>query len=158
MQVGESLEGAFQVVKLLSKRPSQWDQCVVNARLKFEKYFKRKVTSILLKIHLICFMYICWKPHNIICMWLHATHFVLMQALQLLHSFPLDTRLKDGSTFSQTIVYYSIYQNNCICIKTVQFFLISFILGLFWQSPKRPPAPFNFDLKDSLWVCSNVTG
>ncbi|KAI4832778.1 hypothetical protein CgunFtcFv8_022186 [Champsocephalus gunnari] len=81
MQVGESLEGAFQVVKLLSKRPSQWDQCVVNARLKFEKYFKRK-------------------------------------ALQLLHSFPLDTRLKDGS--------------------------------LFWQSPKRPPAPFNFDLKDSL--------
>ncbi|KAF3852132.1 hypothetical protein F7725_005487 [Dissostichus mawsoni] len=43
MQVGESLEGAFQVVKLLSKRPSQWDQCVVNARLKFEKYFKRKL-------------------------------------------------------------------------------------------------------------------
>ncbi|KAK5866066.1 hypothetical protein PBY51_020283 [Eleginops maclovinus] len=81
MQMGESLEGAFQVVKLLSKRPSQWDQCIVNARLKFEKYFKRK-------------------------------------ALQLLHSFPLDTRLKDGS--------------------------------LFWQSPKRPPAPFDFDLKDSL--------
>ncbi|XP_070770537.1 ubiquitin-like modifier-activating enzyme 6 [Enoplosus armatus] len=81
MQVGESLEGSFQVIKLLSRRPSQWEQCIALARLKFEKYFKRK-------------------------------------ALQLLHSFPLDTRLKDGS--------------------------------LFWQSPKRPPAPFDFDLKDSL--------
>uniref|UniRef100_A0A8D0AU30 Ubiquitin-like modifier-activating enzyme 6 n=1 Tax=Sander lucioperca TaxID=283035 RepID=A0A8D0AU30_SANLU len=81
MQAGESLEGAFQVIKLLSKRPSQWEHCITIARLKFEKYFKRK-------------------------------------ALQLLHSFPLDTRLKDGS--------------------------------LFWQSPKRPPAPFDFDLNDSL--------
>uniref|UniRef100_A0A3Q3W5P7 Ubiquitin-like modifier-activating enzyme 6 n=1 Tax=Mola mola TaxID=94237 RepID=A0A3Q3W5P7_MOLML len=78
MQSGESLEGSFQVIKLLSRRPSQWEQCITIARLKFEKYFKRK-------------------------------------ALQLLHSFPLDTRLKDG---------------------------------LFWQSPKRPPAPFEFDLKD----------
>lgn len=81
MQAGESLEGSFQVIKLLSKRPSQWEQCITIARLKFEKYFKRK-------------------------------------ALQLLHSFPLDTRLKDGS--------------------------------LFWQSPKRPPAPSDFDLRDSL--------
>ncbi|KAM9856984.1 ubiquitin-like modifier-activating enzyme 6 [Aulostomus maculatus] len=81
MQAGESLEGSFQVIKLLSRRPSQWEQCVTLARLKFEKYFTRK-------------------------------------ALQLLHSFPLDTRLKDGS--------------------------------LFWQSPKRPPAPIEFDLKDPL--------
>uniref|UniRef100_A0A7N6BKS5 E1 ubiquitin-activating enzyme n=1 Tax=Anabas testudineus TaxID=64144 RepID=A0A7N6BKS5_ANATE len=81
LQTGESLEGSFQVIKLLSRRPSQWEQCIGLARLKFEKYFKRK-------------------------------------ALQLLHSFPLDTRLKDGS--------------------------------LFWQSPKRPPAPIDFDLKDSL--------
>lgn len=81
MQAGESLEGSFQVIKLLSRRPSQWKQCIAIARLKFEKYFKRK-------------------------------------ALQLLHSFPLDTRLKDGS--------------------------------LFWQSPKRTPAPLDFDLKDSL--------
>ncbi|XP_074544060.1 ubiquitin-like modifier-activating enzyme 6 [Halichoeres trimaculatus] len=81
MQAGESLEGSFQVVKLLSRRPSQWEQCIAIARLKFEKYFKRK-------------------------------------ALQLLHSFPLDTRLKDGS--------------------------------LFWQSPKRPPAPSDFDLSDPL--------
>lgn len=78
---GESLEGSFQVIKLLSRRPSHWEQCITIARLKFEKYFKRK-------------------------------------AVQLLHSFPLDTRLKDGS--------------------------------LFWQSPKRPPAPTEFDLKDSL--------
>uniref|UniRef100_A0AAX7VEJ0 Ubiquitin-like modifier-activating enzyme 6 n=1 Tax=Astatotilapia calliptera TaxID=8154 RepID=A0AAX7VEJ0_ASTCA len=81
MQAGESLEGSFQVMKLLSRQPTQWEQCVAVARLKFEKYFKRK-------------------------------------ALQLLHSFPLDTRLKDGS--------------------------------LFWQSPKRPPTPLEFDLKDSL--------
>ncbi|XP_076027230.1 ubiquitin-like modifier-activating enzyme 6 [Genypterus blacodes] len=81
IQARENLEGAFQVIKLLSRRPSQWEQCVIIARLKFEKYFKRK-------------------------------------ALQLLHSFPLDTRLKDGS--------------------------------LFWQSPKRPPTPIQFDLKDSL--------
>ncbi|XP_044202747.1 ubiquitin-like modifier-activating enzyme 6 [Thunnus albacares] len=81
MQAGESLEGSFQVIKLLSRWPSQWKHCITVARLKFEKYFTRK-------------------------------------ALQLLHSFPLDTRLKDGS--------------------------------LFWQSPKRPPAPIEFDLKDTL--------
>ncbi|CAL8274326.1 unnamed protein product [Gadus morhua 'NCC'] len=81
MQSRESLEGAFQVIKLLSKRPSQWEHCIILARLKFEKYFKKK-------------------------------------ALQLLHSFPLDTRLKDGS--------------------------------LFWQSPKRPPSPIEFNLKDNL--------
>ncbi|KAM7419181.1 hypothetical protein PAMA_016345 [Pampus argenteus] len=81
MQMGESLEGSFQVIRLLSRRPSQWEQCIAVARLKFEKYFKRK-------------------------------------ALQLLHSFPLDTRLKDGS--------------------------------LFWQSPKRPPAPIEFDFNDTL--------
>lgn len=45
MQRGESLEGSFQVIKLLSKRPSRWEECVTFARLKFEKYFKRKVMS-----------------------------------------------------------------------------------------------------------------
>ncbi|XP_048053522.1 ubiquitin-like modifier-activating enzyme 6 [Megalobrama amblycephala] len=81
MMAGESMEGSFQVIKLLSRRPTQWDHCLSLARLKFDKYFKRK-------------------------------------ALQLLHSFPLDTRLKDGS--------------------------------LFWQSPKRPPSPIEFDLSDPL--------
>ncbi|XP_007423312.1 ubiquitin-like modifier-activating enzyme 6 [Python bivittatus] len=78
---GESLEGSFQVIKCLSRRPRRWSQCVELARLKFEKYFNHK-------------------------------------ALQLLHSFPIDTRLKDGS--------------------------------LFWQSPKRPPFPIQFDFNDSL--------
>uniref|UniRef100_A0AAY5KR40 Ubiquitin-activating enzyme E1 C-terminal domain-containing protein n=1 Tax=Esox lucius TaxID=8010 RepID=A0AAY5KR40_ESOLU len=87
MQRRESLEGAFQVVKLLSRRPSQWEHCITMARLKFDKYFKRK-------------------------------------ALQLLHSFPLDTRLKDGS--------------------------------LFWQSPKRPPSPIEFDLTDRIETDENV--
>ncbi|XP_060103829.1 ubiquitin-like modifier-activating enzyme 6 [Heteronotia binoei] len=62
---GESLEGSFQVIKCLSRRPRNWQQCVELARLKFEKYFNHK-------------------------------------ALQLLHSFPLDTRLKDGSLFWQS--------------------------------------------------------
>ncbi|KAB5518536.1 hypothetical protein PHYPO_G00167190 [Pangasianodon hypophthalmus] len=81
MKAGESMDGAFQVIKVLSRRPTCWEHCLALARLKFDKYFKRK-------------------------------------ALQLLHSFPLDTRLKDGT--------------------------------LFWQSPKRPPSPIEFDLKDQL--------
>ncbi|XP_063314807.1 ubiquitin-like modifier-activating enzyme 6 [Pelobates fuscus] len=62
---GESLEGCFHVVKLLSRKPRNWSHCVELARLKFEKYFSHK-------------------------------------AQQLLHSFPLDTRLKDGSLFWQS--------------------------------------------------------
>ncbi|MBN3315778.1 UBA6 enzyme, partial [Atractosteus spatula] len=81
MKSQETLDGSFQVIKLLSRRPMNWASCVTLARLKFEKYFKRK-------------------------------------AVQLLHSFPLDTKLKDGS--------------------------------LFWQSPKRPPSPIDFDFKDPL--------
>ncbi|XP_029456602.1 ubiquitin-like modifier-activating enzyme 6 [Rhinatrema bivittatum] len=65
IQSGESLEGCFQVIKSLSRRPRTWSQCVELARIKFEKYFNHK-------------------------------------ALQLLHSFPLDTRLKDGSLFWQS--------------------------------------------------------
>uniref|UniRef100_A0A4W4H9B4 E1 ubiquitin-activating enzyme n=1 Tax=Electrophorus electricus TaxID=8005 RepID=A0A4W4H9B4_ELEEL len=62
VSAGESMDGAFQVIKLLSRRPARWEHCLALARLKFDKYFKRK-------------------------------------ALQLLHSFPLDTRLKDGSKY-----------------------------------------------------------
>lgn len=65
IQTGHSLEGCFQVIKLLSRRPRSWSQCVELARLKFEKYFNHK-------------------------------------ALQLLHCFPLDTQLKDGSLFWQS--------------------------------------------------------
>uniref|UniRef100_A0A8C4TI01 E1 ubiquitin-activating enzyme n=1 Tax=Erpetoichthys calabaricus TaxID=27687 RepID=A0A8C4TI01_ERPCA len=42
MKSRESLEGSFQVIKLLSRRPAQWEDCVLLARFKFEKYFKRK--------------------------------------------------------------------------------------------------------------------
>ncbi|XP_063096462.1 ubiquitin-like modifier-activating enzyme 6 isoform X1 [Cavia porcellus] len=65
IQSGQSLEGCFQVIKLLNRRPRNWPQCVELARLKFEKYFSHK-------------------------------------ALQLLHCFPVDTRLKDGSLFWQS--------------------------------------------------------
>uniref|UniRef100_A0A8C4MSW0 E1 ubiquitin-activating enzyme n=1 Tax=Equus asinus asinus TaxID=83772 RepID=A0A8C4MSW0_EQUAS len=65
IQTGHSLEGCFQVIKLLSRRPRNWSQCIELARLKFEKYFNHK-------------------------------------ALQLLHCFPLDTQLKDGSLFWQS--------------------------------------------------------
>lgn len=43
MQNGQSLEGCFQAIKLLSRRPRNWSQCVELARLKFEKYFNHKV-------------------------------------------------------------------------------------------------------------------
>lgn len=49
MKAGESLEGSFQVIKLLNRRPIQWEQCITVGRLKFEKYFKRKVIKI--KVH-----------------------------------------------------------------------------------------------------------
>ncbi|KAF7239078.1 Ubiquitin-like modifier-activating enzyme 6 [Varanus komodoensis] len=39
---GESLEGSFQVIKCLSRRPRTWTQCVELGRLKFEKYFNHK--------------------------------------------------------------------------------------------------------------------
>ncbi|KAJ3614297.1 hypothetical protein NHX12_017871 [Muraenolepis orangiensis] len=46
MQGRESLEGAFQVIKLLSRRPSQWEHCVILARHKFDKYFKKKALQL----------------------------------------------------------------------------------------------------------------
>uniref|UniRef100_A0AAR2M557 Ubiquitin-activating enzyme E1 C-terminal domain-containing protein n=1 Tax=Pygocentrus nattereri TaxID=42514 RepID=A0AAR2M557_PYGNA len=42
MNLGESMEGGFQVIKLLSRRPTHWEHCLALARLKFDKYFKRK--------------------------------------------------------------------------------------------------------------------
>ncbi|MEE6460397.1 hypothetical protein FKM82_000949, partial [Ascaphus truei] len=42
IQSGESLEGCFHVVKLLSQKPRTWPHCVALARLKFEKYFNHK--------------------------------------------------------------------------------------------------------------------
>ncbi|XP_061426890.1 ubiquitin-like modifier-activating enzyme 6 [Lethenteron reissneri] len=65
LHTGESPEGAIQAVKLLSRRCTCWEECVMLARVKFEKYFNHK-------------------------------------AKQLLHAFPLDTRLKDGSLFWQS--------------------------------------------------------
>uniref|UniRef100_A0A3B3SSI9 E1 ubiquitin-activating enzyme n=1 Tax=Paramormyrops kingsleyae TaxID=1676925 RepID=A0A3B3SSI9_9TELE len=86
----ESLEGSFQVIKLLNRRPNTWDQCVTLARLKFDKYFKRKVRA---KTCLTCSIFL------------------------------------------------------------VEFFVKYFFeTGLFWQSPKRPPAPIEFDLQDFLNV------
>ncbi|MBZ3871803.1 Ubiquitin-like modifier-activating enzyme 6 [Sciurus carolinensis] len=45
IQSGQSLEGCFQVIKLLNRRPRNWSQCVELARLKFEKYFNHKDLS-----------------------------------------------------------------------------------------------------------------
>lgn len=69
MQLGESMEGAFQVVKLLSRRPSHWEQCVIIARLKFEKYFKRKVIDLEVEIQmfiLILILEMDFKPQFIV--------------------------------------------------------------------------------------------
>lgn len=106
MQSGESPEGSFQVIKLLSRRPSQWEQCVAIGRLKFEKYFKRKVMSVHQQLHSMYIRYrlpvnVCVDAYEMQCFYLTDFFlfvcFFLLQALQLLHSFPLDTRLKDGS-------------------------------------------------------------
>lgn len=43
MEKGESLEGSFQAVKLISRWPTDWHHCVSLARVKFEKYFHHKV-------------------------------------------------------------------------------------------------------------------
>uniref|UniRef100_A0AAR2KC78 Ubiquitin-activating enzyme E1 C-terminal domain-containing protein n=1 Tax=Pygocentrus nattereri TaxID=42514 RepID=A0AAR2KC78_PYGNA len=86
MNLGESMEGGFQVIKLLSRRPTHWEHCLALARLKFDKYFKRK-------------------------------------ALQLLHSFPLDTRLKDGSkTLSLSCLVVFLY----ICSRLCRFVVDTF--------------------------------
>uniref|UniRef100_UPI00358F725B ubiquitin-like modifier-activating enzyme 6 isoform X2 n=1 Tax=Myxine glutinosa TaxID=7769 RepID=UPI00358F725B len=65
LQVGRVQDSCIQAIKYLGRRPCTWDDCVVQARLKFEKYFNHK-------------------------------------AKQLLHAFPLDTQLKDGSLFWQS--------------------------------------------------------
>jgi len=99
MQARESLEGAFQVIKLLSRRPSQWEHCVVLARLKFDKYFKKKVNDSgpqsLSSLHIsttVCKVAVHYNKDVVVVV-------VVSKALQLLYSFPLDTRLKDGSKF-----------------------------------------------------------
>ncbi|XP_071116037.1 ubiquitin-like modifier-activating enzyme 6 [Haliotis cracherodii] len=76
---GNNIENSINVAKLSAQRPYTWPQCVMLARIKFEKYFNHK-------------------------------------AKQLLHAFPLDTKLQDGSSF--------------------------------WQSPKRPPSPLEFNPED----------
>ncbi|XP_025078407.1 ubiquitin-like modifier-activating enzyme 6 [Pomacea canaliculata] len=83
LRSGEMVEGAIRVSKMAATRPRIWEDCVVLARIWFEKYFN-------LKAH------------------------------QLLHAFPLDTKLQDGTPF--------------------------------WQSPKRPPAPLEFDVGDPLHI------
>ncbi|GAB6032431.1 Ubiquitin-like modifier-activating enzyme 6 [Chamberlinius hualienensis] len=67
--------------KSLKHVPSDWSQCLVMARLKFEKYFNHK-------------------------------------ARQLLHKFPLDATLEDE--------------------------------GLFWNFPRRPPKPIDFNMENNL--------
>ena len=64
LSAGQNIEGSIQVSRMTAARPASWKQCVVMARLKFEKYFNHK-------------------------------------AKNLLHAFPLDTKMKDGSLFWQ---------------------------------------------------------
>lgn len=72
---------------------------------------------------------------------------LFIQALQLLHSFPLETRLKDGSEFLWLLEFQFIRLLN---ESTEQHVTLCALLDLFWQSPKRPPMPIDFDLKDPL--------
>lgn len=81
LSVGQSIDGCVSASKVVYNRPLTWADCVMVARLKFEKYFNHR-------------------------------------AKNLLHIFPLDTKMPDGS--------------------------------LFWQSPKRPPTPVNFDPENPM--------
>lgn len=65
LQSGNEPEGIYRVIKLLKRRPLDWESCVARSRIEFEKYYNHK-------------------------------------AKQLLHAFPLDTRVKDGSLFWQS--------------------------------------------------------
>ncbi|KAK2177102.1 hypothetical protein NP493_617g01041 [Ridgeia piscesae] len=47
LQQGVPLEGVVQVLKLDQSRPQCWGDCLVLARLKFEKYFNHKAASLL---------------------------------------------------------------------------------------------------------------
>ena len=117
MQSRESLEGAFQVIKLLSKRPSQWEHCIILARLKFEKYFKKKVKNGPGNLDLFtsrhgkdCIYHNTDVVYKALSIRMHCNMDVVdvvLKALQLLHSFPLDTRLKDGSKYTNLYVAQS---------------------------------------------------
>lgn len=123
---GESMEGSFQVIKLLSRRPTQWDHCLSLARLKFDKYFKRKVLKLSCRNSYFIVVYLVLMTAIIFGFWIihfsskikcvcgmclqHPIFTLIFQALQLLHSFPLDTRLKDGSKSHPC----SLVQRNCI--------------------------------------------
>lgn len=155
MQSGESPEGSFQVIKLLSRRPSQWEQCVAIGRLKFEKYFKRKVMQIT-----VWTVAAASKCSDFILLMFWSCFFI--QALQLLHSFPLDTRLKDGSkdfwkTFicTQWHVTWRLIEDKEV---TIFFSLFSFILAVpqktsstIWVWLERP---FVSDVSGHSWVLS----
>ena len=67
-------EDLIKSIKFLRKRPSSFKECVQLVRLKFEILFNHKVFANLLVLELFTF-----------------------QALQLLHCFPLNTKLEDGS-------------------------------------------------------------
>uniref|UniRef100_A0A8C4Q4I3 Ubiquitin-activating enzyme E1 C-terminal domain-containing protein n=1 Tax=Eptatretus burgeri TaxID=7764 RepID=A0A8C4Q4I3_EPTBU len=43
LQAGRVHDSCVQAIKFLGRRPCTWDDCVVQARLKFEKYFNHKV-------------------------------------------------------------------------------------------------------------------
>ena len=68
-------DGSIKVIKLFINRPHDWKDCVTTARVKFEKYFKHKAS--------ILYEYV--PPLHII-----------LQALNLLTAFPLDTKMPDG--------------------------------------------------------------
>ena len=73
-------DGAVKVMKMMKHRPQSWTDCVHIARIKFEKYFNHKVIS-----H--------YSYHSVTSLSLCST---AMQAKNLLHAFPMDTKMPDG--------------------------------------------------------------
>ena len=45
MKGGAMLDGVVKVAKMLQSRPHSWTDCVSLSRVKFEKYFNHRVTT-----------------------------------------------------------------------------------------------------------------
>jgi len=46
-QPGNQLKNAQHIIKMLESRPSNFEDCIVYGRLKFEKYFRNKILQLL---------------------------------------------------------------------------------------------------------------
>ena len=102
------MDNVVKVVKLLSRRPQSWEECVTFSRIKFEKSYNHKVE--IGSPHTRAYTHAHTHTRAHACTHTHArthtrTHFetvvYLPQARNLLTAFPKDHKLKNGCTCVQ---------------------------------------------------------